>query len=393
MRGDRRRWTPRWGGWTSAATTPASRAYRALREHVKALPHEQAMALVDDVVAQLGAAAAAGRTSWSWDELRALAAEGVDARAAHAARTPRSTGWPRRALADEVAGSLADLRREIGADATPAFAYPGGGVSRAAARAVRDAGIGWRSPRARGVDDLRTADPLRLARINVGQRRHGAPARPARRSSRCAALARRASAGAAPPAPAPATPRPAVAYVMSRFPKISETFILAEIARDGAPRRARRGLSAAARDQASSCTPRRRPVRRARALPAVRSRRAILASQLAWLRERPARLPRGAARHACAGPRGSLNFLSAGSASFPKVAHVARLMQRRGRRPRPLPLRQPSGRRRARHPAPDRASPTASPRTAPTCTSSGRCCPSKVAEAAFVATVSGDNRR
>src|SRR5581483_11142408 len=52
------------------------RAYRALREEVKARPHDEAMALVDELVARLGARPPAARVL-SWDELRALAAEGV----------------------------------------------------------------------------------------------------------------------------------------------------------------------------------------------------------------------------------------------------------------------------------------------------------------------------
>ena len=127
------------------------------------------MALVDDVVAQVGPAAAPGAQVLDWDALRALSAEGVDV-APHTRTHPKLDRLADPELTDEVAGSLADLRREIGSAVTPAFAYPAGGVSRAAVRAVADAGYRVAFTTQRGANDLRTADPLRLSRINVGRR-------------------------------------------------------------------------------------------------------------------------------------------------------------------------------------------------------------------------------
>src|SRR5215210_4962933 len=56
-------------------------AYRRLRAHVKELPHDEAMALVDRLVAELGGEVEAPGVL-GWAALRALAAEGV-ALAAH----------------------------------------------------------------------------------------------------------------------------------------------------------------------------------------------------------------------------------------------------------------------------------------------------------------------
>jgi colanic acid/amylovoran biosynthesis glycosyltransferase len=300
------------------------RAYRALREQVKALPHEQAMALVDDVVAQVGPSAAPGARVLGWDALRALSAEGV-ALAPHTRTHPKLDRLADAELAGEVAGSLEDLRREIGDAVVPAFAYPAGGVSAAAAGAVAAAGCRMAFTTQRGANDLRTADPLRLSRINVGRRTKVLALRaqlalPARKSP--------AAAPAAPPAPHDGgEDRPAVAYVMSRFPKISETFILVEMLA-----MERRGVRVEVypliREKAKLVHPEAQAVvDRAHYLPVLSP--AIAASQVAWLREDP-RAYLGALRDVARGTFGSLNFLVGGLGTFPKVAHAARLMRAQG---------------------------------------------------------------
>ncbi|MDP9347235.1 MAG: polysaccharide deacetylase family protein, partial [Actinomycetota bacterium] len=138
-------------------------AYRALREHVKALGHDEAMALVDDLTR--GAPAPTARLL-DWPALRALAAEGVTL-APHTRTHPRLDRLPVARLADEVAGSLAELEAQTGA-AARAFAYPGGGISAAAREAVRAAGIEVAFTTDRGVADLLGGDRLALPRTNVG---------------------------------------------------------------------------------------------------------------------------------------------------------------------------------------------------------------------------------
>jgi colanic acid/amylovoran biosynthesis glycosyltransferase len=299
------------------------RAYRALREHVKSLPHDEAMALVDELVAELGAPQPAARVL-TWDELRALAAEGVTL-APHTRTHPRLDRVPVERVADEVAGSLAELAQRAGA-AAPAFAYPSGGVSAAVEDAVRAAGIEIAFSTRRGAVDLAAAHWMALPRINVGRRTRPLVLR--------AELARPVVALAAarerrrPPARAAAdAARPAVAYVMSRFPKISETFILTEILA-----LERRGVRVEVypllRERAALVHPEARAVvERAHYLPFAS--RAVLASQLYWLRREP-RAYLGALRDVASGTAGSLNFFVGGLAIFPKVAHAARLMQADG---------------------------------------------------------------
>jgi hypothetical protein len=64
---------------------------------------------------------------------------------------------------------VADLRREI-ADPLPLFAYPSGAYDERSVGAVERAGLVAAFTTRRGVNDLPSADRLRLRRINVGGR-------------------------------------------------------------------------------------------------------------------------------------------------------------------------------------------------------------------------------
>lgn len=116
-----------------------------------------------------------------------------------------------------------------------------------------------------------------------------------------------------------------VAYVMSRFPKLTETFILREmVAMDRLGVRV--DLYPLLREPGDLVQPDARPwVERATYLPFLSP--AILRSQLAWLRD-----PRTRRRYVAAlvdmirGTWRSPNFLVGGLGIFPKVAHAARSM-------------------------------------------------------------------
>jgi glycosyltransferase involved in cell wall biosynthesis/peptidoglycan/xylan/chitin deacetylase (PgdA/CDA1 family) len=364
-----------------------ARAYRALRAHVNELPHDEAMALVDDLVARLGGPDPPARVL-SWAQLRALAAEGVTL-APHTRTHARLDRVAPERAADEVHGSLADLRANAG-HAAPAFAYPAGGVSGAARAAVRAAGIEVAFTTTRGIADLRDERLLELPRINVGRRTSTALLRaqlaaPAPALALAAARERRRR-----PQPLQARDeRPAVAYVMSRFPKISETFILTEILA-----LERRGVRVEVypllRERAALIHPEAAAVvARAHYLPFVS--RAVLASQLHWLRRAP-RAYLGAVRDVASATRGSLNFLAGGLAIVPKVAHAARLMQDAGVAHVHCHF--------ANHPAVAGLVIGRLTGLPYSFTAHGsdlhverRMLPEKVAEAAFVSTISDDNRR
>jgi len=290
-------------------------AYRALRDHVKGLPHDEGMALVDELAAAVGAPAPRARVL-NWDELRALAAAGVTL-APHTRTHPCLDRLPPERLAAEIGGSLAELEAETGT-AARVFAYPAGHVSAAAETAVREAGFELAFTTRSCVADLGDGAPLRLPRLCVSPRRPPVLLRAA------AALPRRSV-----PAHPPGRPdeRPAVAYVMSRFPKLSETFILTEIFA-----LERRGVRVEVYPLLRGRSPLVHPgagalAARAHYLPFLSA--AVLGSQLHWLRRRPREYLR-ALRDVALGTLGSLNFFAGGLAIFPKVAHAARLMETGG---------------------------------------------------------------
>ncbi len=100
-----------------------------------------------------------------WDDLRALAALGFDI-GAHSRGHPHLPRLAAAALADEVAGSRADIAAALGAP--PAlFAYPYGEWSPTVAAAVREGG--FRAACATHFGRATAASPrLALPRISVG---------------------------------------------------------------------------------------------------------------------------------------------------------------------------------------------------------------------------------
>jgi glycosyltransferase involved in cell wall biosynthesis/peptidoglycan/xylan/chitin deacetylase (PgdA/CDA1 family) len=295
-------------------------AYRRLREHVKSLPHDDAMALVDRLVADLGRDGAAPPVL-GWTALRELAGEGV-ALAAHSRTHPLLNRLAPERLHDEIAGSAEDLRERTGA-AAPAFAYPGGGVSAAAERAVADSGAAVAFTTEVGANDARSPAWLRLRRINVGRRT--GPLGVLRGRVAYAGIAARS--GAEAPAPPQAGGRPHVAYVMSRFPKLSETFVLAEMLAV-----ARRGVRIDVHPLQRRGEPVVHPEARAVAAEAHYEpllSPAVLASQLFWLRRRP-RAYLSAFAAALRGTLRSPKFLAGAVVFFPRAAHAARRMEADG---------------------------------------------------------------
>jgi colanic acid/amylovoran biosynthesis glycosyltransferase len=121
--------------------------------------------------------------------------------------------------------------------------------------------------------------------------------------------------------------RPPIAYVMSRWPKLTETFILYEV------------LAIEALGQRVELFPllrHREPLSHPEALElAARAHylpflsRAIMASQIDAIRRRP-RSYFGALAVLVRGTLGSANYLFGGLAIFPKVVHMARQMEEAG---------------------------------------------------------------
>lgn len=163
-------------------------AARALVGHVKSLPHDAAMASVDVLVERLAVSEEAnaiardagprrmsGRRQdepdvLGWDELRRLAAAGVQV-AAHSRTHALLTRLRPDALEAELAGCRRDLEERLGDLAcTTVFAYPAGAHNTNTRSGLARAGFELAFTTDRGINHAGGSDPLALRRINVGMR-------------------------------------------------------------------------------------------------------------------------------------------------------------------------------------------------------------------------------
>lgn len=142
-------------------------AFVALRDWVKATPHELAMSTVEDLALALGVLPPSGRVL-GWTVLRGLADAGVEL-APHTRTHPRLDQVTLDRAQEEVTGAAADLRREIG-QSPPVVAFPSGGHTERLVDWLSAAGFEIAFTTARGSNDPHGADWLRLRRINVGRR-------------------------------------------------------------------------------------------------------------------------------------------------------------------------------------------------------------------------------
>jgi peptidoglycan/xylan/chitin deacetylase (PgdA/CDA1 family) len=141
-------------------------AFRRLRGLVKSLPHEEAMALVDDLCGAHGGSSGQSAVL-DWDELRQLRSEGVVI-APHSRTHPLLDQLSPESAREEIVGSLEDLTREIGT-APKVFAYPAGGENAEVAGVLADEGFELAFTTERGTNDIGEANWLGLRRINVGR--------------------------------------------------------------------------------------------------------------------------------------------------------------------------------------------------------------------------------
>ena len=156
----------------------AAAAAARLRTWLKELDHDAAMAEVDGIVEQLGEPPRPATPAvLGWPELRQLAGEGLTL-APHTRHHPLLDRVPLERAIEEIAGSHADLERELGVGGATVrvprvLAYPSGSHGGSAPEAARQAGMELAVTTERGGNDLRRADRWRLGRINVGGRAGG----------------------------------------------------------------------------------------------------------------------------------------------------------------------------------------------------------------------------
>ena len=210
----------------------------ALQALVKRTPHARAMALVERLCRELGADDVRAPRVLDWPELRRLSAEGVSL-AAHTRNHPALTQVTPEVLRDEVRGSLDDLRRRIGS-VLPVFCCPFGLFDERVLEELRHQGVELAFSCLDGHNRIPSRDPLRLRRTSITPRTSPAvfPLRLWRAVSWVDRWRHRPRGEGARPTRPHAASGPAsgpeegdlrVAYVMSRFPKLSETFVLNEI--------------------------------------------------------------------------------------------------------------------------------------------------------------------
>jgi glycosyltransferase involved in cell wall biosynthesis len=225
------------GGVLSLDTMDARRAsLRKARQLVKSIPHSEAMRVVERLCRELGEDRHVAADVLTWPQLRELARDGVTI-GAHTRTHPALTQMTVEDARAEISESREDVHRALGI-APFVFAYPFGDHDSRVVELVREAGYDLAVTCRAGHNLMAATDPLRLRRANVTRRTTifilGARLTPLggyadrwrhRGSSsagdqRSAAPAQSANVGG---------PGPRVAYVMSRFPKLSETFVLNEV--------------------------------------------------------------------------------------------------------------------------------------------------------------------
>ena len=225
-----------------------------LRNILKAMPHAEAMALVEEIAQQLEVQPPRRHRVLTWKELRSLSKQGVTI-GAHTRTHPILSQITADELREEIRGSQDDLQREIG-DTRPIFCYPSGDHDDRVVRILREEGFAAAFTTLDGQNDLRFQDPLCLRRTNITRRttfpifrlrlwrwvsridavRHRRKTHFTTSSSPNGGIVMRLDSSRATQLPSPErSPHPPVssplrvAYIMSRFPKLTETFVLYEI--------------------------------------------------------------------------------------------------------------------------------------------------------------------
>jgi peptidoglycan/xylan/chitin deacetylase (PgdA/CDA1 family) len=141
------------------------KSFQTLRNYVKTLSHNEAMAAIDEICAQLTNGSLPQKSAMGWDELRKLAKEGVTL-GAHTRTHPILTQIPLEQVRQEVRGSKEDLEREIG-NVSPVFCYPNGNHNDEIVGILKEEGYKLAFTCLDGHSNLNSIDPLRLRRTDI----------------------------------------------------------------------------------------------------------------------------------------------------------------------------------------------------------------------------------
>jgi len=141
---------------------------RRLQNHVLTLPHAEAMALVDRVCGELNATPIITHSVLRWQELQGAIADGITV-AAHTQTHPVLSNVSLEHARAEIAGSQADIQREIGRT-FPVFCYPNGNHSPDIVALLKQMNFTVGLTTCNGHNALRRADPLRLNRQHISKK-------------------------------------------------------------------------------------------------------------------------------------------------------------------------------------------------------------------------------
>ena len=148
--------------------TPARRSdvFRELKRKLKQLPDQELQKQVDRICAQRDAPHP-GPAVMSWKQLRDVSQAGVTL-IPHTHTHPLLNRISPDDAYAEIRESRNELIRQIG-ESPPAFAYPAGYYSSQVAEILHAEGFQVAFSTIRGINDLRSIDPLRIRRTNVGR--------------------------------------------------------------------------------------------------------------------------------------------------------------------------------------------------------------------------------
>lgn len=169
--GDGRRywWDRLWSACVSTSPDERFDRFVELKRAVASLEHREAMALVDELVGELGEEPCGlDGALLTWAELRRLSSAGLYV-GAHTRSHPILSRLSLEHARAEIAGSREDLQSQLG-HAWPAFAYPSGhrrDIHPALLEVLRSEGFTLATTMIEGHNRLGRAHPLRLRRVGV----------------------------------------------------------------------------------------------------------------------------------------------------------------------------------------------------------------------------------
>ncbi len=141
-------------------------AHKAIRGHVKTLPHFAAMHWLDEQLAKLADLPSLHRVL-GWDALRKLASEGV-AVCSHGHSHALCTQLAPAELSEDLSTAKRIVERELGEHASPSvFAYPSSANDEETRVAVREAGYELAFGGGRSIDRLPFESPHHVTRLPV----------------------------------------------------------------------------------------------------------------------------------------------------------------------------------------------------------------------------------